>query len=135
MAKLRRSKSAIYAALHALKAHGFLDWLRRYEPTGREGRGPQLRQTSNAYRLSLPARALRLLGLQGRGAPLPDDVAQNLADRRQALDTAKASLPLGELAVLEVDDGPLGRALASLARHVQERESARPTESETKIFI
>ena len=135
MQKLHRSKSAIYDALHALKAHGFLDWLRRYEPTGREGRGPQLRQTSNAYRLSLPARALRLLGLQGRGMPLPDDVAQDLEVRRQELEGVKASLPLDELAILEVDDGPLARALAGLGRHVQERESASRSESQTKIFL
>ena len=135
MEKLRRSKSAIYAALHALKAHGFLDWLRRYEPTGREGRGPQLRQTSNAYRLSLPAQALRLLGIQGRGVPLPDDVAQVLEARRQELEAAKASLPLEELAALEVNDGPLGRALAGLARHVQERASASRSESQATIFL
>src|SRR3712207_7937706 len=82
MQKLRRSKSAIYDALHALKTHGFLDWLRRYEPTGREGRGPQVRQTSNAYRLSLPSRALRLLGFQGQPVPLPDDTAHAQEDRK-----------------------------------------------------
>ena len=62
MRKLRRSRDAVVRALAALRAHGFLDWLRRYEPTEREGRGPQVRQVSNAYRLSLPARAAQLLG-------------------------------------------------------------------------
>jgi hypothetical protein len=62
MRKLRRSKDAVVRALQALRAHGFLDWLRRYVPTGQEGRGPQVKQTSNAYRLSMPARAMRLLG-------------------------------------------------------------------------
>jgi hypothetical protein len=56
-------------ALQALRAHGFLDWLRRYVPTGQEGRGPQVKQTSNAYRLSMPARAMRLLGRLCRGHP------------------------------------------------------------------
>ena len=62
MRKLRRSRDAIHRALKALRQHGFLDWLRRYVPTGNEGRGVQVQQTSNAYRLSLPERARRLLG-------------------------------------------------------------------------
>uniref|UniRef100_UPI00158A74AF helix-turn-helix domain-containing protein n=1 Tax=Brucella pseudintermedia TaxID=370111 RepID=UPI00158A74AF len=41
MEKLRRSKSAVVAALAALRKHGFLVWRRRYEPTSNEGRGPQ----------------------------------------------------------------------------------------------
>lgn len=65
MVKLRRSRDAIVRALKALRSHGFLDWLRRYVPTGNEGRGPQVQQTSNAYRLSLPARARQFLGRFG----------------------------------------------------------------------
>ena len=135
MQKLHRSRSAIYDALHALKAHGFLDWLRRYEPTGREGRGPQLRQTSNAYRLALPARALRLLGRLLQAPPLPEDVSH--AQELQAAEIAahRASLPLDALPLFEVEDDRLGRLLASLGRAVQERESAKQTESQTKIFI
>jgi hypothetical protein len=132
MQKLHRSKSAIYDALHALKAHGFLDWLRRYEPTGREGRGPQLRQTSNAYRLSLPARALRCLGRLLQAPPLPEDVQH--AQELQASEKAahRASLPLDELPLFEVEDHRLGRLLASLGRSVQERESASRSESNAK---
>ena len=132
MEKLRRSKSAIYAALHALKAHGFLDWLRRYEPTGREGRGPQLRQTSNAYRLSLPARALRLLGRLLQAPPLPDDVQHARELHASEMAAHRASLPLDELPLFEVEDDRLGRLLASLGRSVQERESAKQTESQAK---
>ncbi|MBY5441862.1 hypothetical protein [Rhizobium leguminosarum] len=51
MGRLKRSRDAIVRALSALRAHGFLGWIRRYVPTGNEGRGPQVRQTSNAYRL------------------------------------------------------------------------------------
>ncbi|HRM75333.1 MAG TPA: helix-turn-helix domain-containing protein, partial [Paracoccus sp. (in: a-proteobacteria)] len=39
MRMLRRSRDAIVRALKALRSHGFLDWLRRYVPTGNEGRG------------------------------------------------------------------------------------------------
>lgn len=65
--QLRRSRDAVARALAALKAHGFLDWLRRTAPTGAK-RGPQIRQASNAYRLEMPPRAARLLPVM----PLPD---------------------------------------------------------------
>src|SRR4051794_13717862 len=63
--KLRRSRDAIVRGLAALRQHGFLDWLRRFEPTENGGRGPQVRQVSNAYRLSLPPAAARMLGRYG----------------------------------------------------------------------
>lgn len=134
MDRLKRSRDAVVRALQALRDHGFLDWLRRYEPTGREGCGPQVRQMSNAYRLVLPPRAARLLGIQGEAVPLPDDLVQELQSRRQELAALKAALPLSELATLEVDDGPLGRLLAELGRLVQERESGRQTESQAKAL-
>jgi hypothetical protein len=132
MRRLRRSRDAVVRALQALRAHGFLDWLRRYEPTGREGRGPQVRQTSNAYRLSLPARALRLLGRLMQAPPVPDDVleAQKLHTSERA--TYRASLLLEELPGLEIEDDRLGRLLAELGRSVRERESARRSESQAR---
>ena len=132
--KLRRSKDAVVRALAALRAHGFADWIRRFETVDREGPGPRIRQTSNAYQLSLPARAARLLGVQGQPAPLPDDLAQDRENRRQELAAMKATLSLDQLAVLEVDNEPLGQALAQLGRLVQERESASRSESKSKIF-
>ncbi|TNC61191.1 helix-turn-helix domain-containing protein [Rubellimicrobium roseum] len=134
MRTLRRSRDAVVRALAALRAHGFLDWLRRYVPTGREGRGPQLRQTSNAYRLSLPARALRLLGTQGQPVPLPDDVLHAQAARQQEQETHRSSLSLDALAVIEVDDTQLGQLLAQLGRRVQERESAKRSESRSTLL-
>lgn len=109
-----------------------LDWLRRYEPTGREGRGPQLRQTSNAYRLSLPARALRLLGHLMQAPPLPDDIRHARELHASEIAAHRASLPLDELPLFEVEDDRLGRLLADLGRAVQERESARRSESQAK---
>ena len=134
MQKLRRSKDAIVRALQALRTHGFLDWLRRYVPTGREGRGPQVKQTSNAYRLSLPARAMRLLGRLAERPPVPDDVSHAQEARTTEMDLHRASLPLGEFARFEVDDNPLAQALASLGRLVQERESAKQTELMAKMI-
>lgn len=132
MKRLKRCRASVVRALAALRMHGFADWLRRFERVEREGPGPRVRQVSNAYRLSLPPRAARLVG---KVVPLPDDVAQVLGDRRQELEAFKASLSLDELALVEVEDGPLGQALAQLGRRVSECESARQTESQAKNFI
>lgn len=132
MKRLKRCRAAVVRALAALRMHGFTDWLRRFERVEREGAGPRVRQVSNAYRLALPLRAARLLG---GAVPLPDDVAQELEERRQELEVRKASLSLDELALVEVEDGRLGQALAQLGRRVQECESARQTESQAKHFI
>ena len=132
MRTLRRSRDAVVRALQALRTHGFLDWLRRYEPTGREGRGPQVKQASNAYRMSVPARALRLLGRLMQAPPLPDDVSHAQEERRAETEAHKASLALDELPLFEVEDNALGQVLASLGSAVQERESARQSESQAQ---
>ncbi|WP_079212747.1 hypothetical protein [Brucella pituitosa] len=77
--KLKRSKAAVVAALAALRQYGFLDWRRRYEPTGIEGCGPHVKQATNAYRL-IPEMAARILKrLQDAFAytPRPEDNQQS----------------------------------------------------------
>lgn len=124
-AKLKRCRAAIVAALKALRAHGFLERLRRFEATGCEGKGPQIKQASNAYRMSLPTRAARML----RGSPpLPDDEVQRLADFQGERDALEAAMSLEELGRFKVEDDALGRLLADLGRRVQERESAERSE-------
>jgi len=135
MGKVRRSRDAVVRALKALRAHGFLDWLRRYEPTGNEGRGPQVQQASNAYRLSLPEKALRLLGRLGKSPPPPDDHVAAQAARAADLDAYRKALPLDELALFEAGDNPLGQALARLARSMKQRESAKRTESPSHLYL
>ena len=115
--------------------HGFLDWLRRYEPTGREGSGPQVQQASNAYRLSLPEKALRLLGRFGKAPPPPDDHVAAQAARAAELDAYRKALPLDELALFGAGDAALGRALAALGKSLQERESAKQTESPSHLSL
>lgn len=131
MEKLRRSRDAIVRALKALRQHGFLDWLRRYVATGND-HGPQVQQTSNAYRLSLPQRALRLLGALGRPSPLPDDFQHTREARAAELDAYKRSLDLDELPLFDGEaDDPLTQALIRLGKSIKERESAKRTESLT----
>ena len=135
-ARLRRSRSAVVQALAALRRHGFLDWLRRYEPTGvTEGRGPRVRQVSNAYRLLLPPRAAQLLGHWGEAPPLPDDVAHARETREAELRAHRDALPLDELARFEIESSPLARTLAELGCRVQERESARRSESQSEEIL
>ncbi|RMC62512.1 helix-turn-helix domain-containing protein [Sinorhizobium meliloti] len=135
MLRLRRSRDAIVRALKSLRTHGFLDWLRRYEPTGNQGRGPQVQQASNAYRLSLPERAKRFLGRLGMAPPLPEDHAQALAERQAAIEEHRASLMLDDRALFDVGDNPLGQALARLGKSIKQRESARQTESPSGSII
>ena len=135
MGKVRRSRDAVVRALKALRAHGFLDWLRRYEPTGNEGRGPQVQQASNAYRLSLPEKALRLLGRFGKAPPPPDDHSHAQEVRAAELNAYRKALPLDERGLFEAGDTPLGRALAALGKSVMKRESAKQTESPSGLSL
>ena len=126
MRTLRRSKDAVHQALLALRAHGFLDWLRRHERVEvvEDAPGPRVRQVSNAYRLSLPARAAQLLRHVLSGpVPLPDDEAQAREDRAAWLKEHKAALPLSELPLAEVEDDRLARVLGELGRAMEERAS------------
>jgi len=127
MNKLKRSKDAVVRALAALREHGFLDWLRRHETIELvEGPGPRVRQVSNAYRLSLPARAARLLGHILSAPPLPDDVVHERAERAAWVAEHKASLPLAELPLVEVEDDRLARVLGELGRAVEARAHRQP---------
>lgn len=133
MTKLRRSRDAIVRALKALRQHGFLDWIRRYVPTGNEGRGPQVKQTSNAYRLLLPRAAKRLLGRYGKEVPVSADLAHQEAETAAELVRYKKMLSLSEFAHLECENDDLAAALGRLGEAVQ-RESVQRTESKSKIY-
>ncbi len=49
-----RSRAAVVKAMERLRNHSFLVRVRRTEPLDRSGAGPQVRQITNAYGLSLP---------------------------------------------------------------------------------
>ena len=135
MDRLGRSRDTIVRALKNLRAHGFIDWLRRYEPTGNEGRGPQVQQTSNAYRLSLPEKARQFLGRFAKAPPLPDDHSAAQEARAAEVDAYRKALPLDELALSETGDTALGRALAALGKAIQKRESDNQTESPSNLYL
>ena len=135
MDRLGRSRDTIVRALKNLRAHGFIDWLRRYEPTGNEGRGPQVQQTSNAYRLSLPEKARQFLGRFGKAPPPPADHGQDQQAWSEAIDAYKTTLPLDERTQLDTGDSPLGKALVMLAKSVMKRESDNQTESQSSPIL
>ena len=120
--RLKRSRAAVVRALKALRFAGFLDWIRRYEATGQAGRGVQVKQISNAYRLSLPEVAGRLMGLFGRPAPVSSDLAFSSAERAQ------------QIKVWTFEDSPLGAAFAAWERVVGKRESANRSESAIRFL-
>ncbi|BBF70170.1 hypothetical protein [Sphingomonas bisphenolicum] len=60
------SKNAVVDALHRLKEHGFLDWVRRSEKTTKVGEaGPQRQQATNAYHFDI-GRLGKALGDAGK---------------------------------------------------------------------
>ncbi|MDQ2762891.1 MAG: replication protein A [Pseudomonadota bacterium] len=125
--RIGRSIAAVADALKRLKAHGFIDWLRRYVTTGNAGmRGPQVKQTSNAYRLMIPAQVEH-----GMTVPLPEDDSDR---RKAAIEEGRAMiarLPLDEQPAQLVDDPGLAAILARLGWSIisQERDSDRQNES------
>jgi hypothetical protein len=132
--KLCRSRDAVVRALKALRDHGFIDWLRRFEPAPSEGRGPQVRQVSNAYRLSAPKRALALLGRWAGRPAAPDDDHVAREDRTAMEMEHVKTLDLAELAAFKIEDSDLSRALAMMGRAIDLRESAKRTEYQSTYF-
>lgn len=135
MARLGRSRDTIVRALKNLRAHGFIDWLRRYEPTGNEGRGPQVQQASNAYRLSLPEKARQFLGRLGKAPPPPVDHGQDQRAWSEQIDAYRQALPLDERTQLDVGDTPFGAALVGMAKALMKRESDNQTESPSNSIL
>jgi hypothetical protein len=117
--KLRRSKGAVVAALRRLKEHGFLDWVRRSEPTDCEGAGPQVRQITNAYAFSLPRCATTWVQKKLGNGPPPDcELARAAADKIE-LAAMIDTLPLPEQMRVSVVDDELAERLAKLAEALE----------------
>jgi hypothetical protein len=125
MSKLQRSRAAICAALARLKEHGFIEWMRRTEPTGNEGWGPQVRQISNAYRLCVPKVAKKVVDfITSKKRPLPDDDAHR-REQEVVEDTAMLeSLPIEERMVAIVGQNELAETLARIGRLIDDNASS-----------
>lgn len=119
--RLSRAKSAVHDALARLREHGFLDWIRRFEPLpDPDPFGPQVKQVSNAYGLTLPKIAADMVKrLMGR-SPLPADEVTRRKEEEERTAAMLASLGAEELARVLHGDTPLGQALARLGRGVDQ---------------
>jgi hypothetical protein len=115
-------RATVARALATLEAAGLLLRQRRFKRVEGEGPGPRWEQTSNCYRLTLPARIMGLLPRWLRPASIPDDVIQREVDRGEELARMHASLSCRELARVTVG-GALGDVLARLGLQIDKRES------------
>jgi hypothetical protein len=138
MRRVKRSKDAVVRALANLRTHGFLDWLRRWEATGDREGGPAVKQATNAYRLSLPPAAEKLLGHLASPPPAPEDIEHARAALMAAAIAMVDGLPLDEQPAAAGVTGPLAAALSRLGRammrkdsHGLECESAERSESQS----
>ena len=115
--RLKRSASAIHDALGRLRDAGFLEWIRRFEPLeDPDPFGPQVRQVTNAYKLTLPQVAADMVRrLMGR-APLPADEVTRRKEEEERTAAMLASLSAEELARFRLGDSALGDALAAFGR-------------------
>lgn len=119
-------RATVARGIAALEAAGFLQRRRRFRRTG-EGR---YAQTSNAYRLAMPAprTAARAPNLRTTPAPVPDDVAQAEAERAAATRAMGDAAPARDLARL-IANGPLGQALARLGARIDAASQGAARES------
>jgi len=129
-------RATVARALHILERIGFLVRQRRFKRVEGDGPGPRYAQTSNVYRAFLPDIVLRYLPRWMRPAPLPDDVVQREAERREEMALMRAALdPQARRKAAEA--GALAKILARLEAVIDrnERESQNHPQPLTKSFI
>jgi hypothetical protein len=111
-AAIKRSRAAVVDAMRRLREHGFLNWVRRTEPTDNAGAGPQVRQITNAYFFGeLPKFAAAWVKKVTGAAPVPDDVAQAAADEKVAVEDMLAKASTDEFVDYVCDDPQLADLL------------------------
>jgi len=114
-------RATIARALHILEDIGFLVRQRRFKRIDADGPGPRYRQTSNAYRPTLPQRVLGFMPRWMRPAPLPDDAVQHESERASEVAAMVAGLSCRDMAAATVG-GQLGKMLAKLGASIDLRE-------------
>jgi len=116
--RLKRSIDAISRGLKQLRAHGFLDWKRRFERSvDVNGRTISV-QTSNAYRIMVPKSAEKLFGLIFSPAPIPLDEEQRRAELEANRKRVLEQLNYGEQARFMFDNPALAKAMGQFGENV-----------------
>ncbi|WP_286864074.1 helix-turn-helix domain-containing protein [Sphingobium sp.] len=115
-------RRTVIRALALLTELGFVLAQRRFKRVEIDGVGPRYKQTSNAYRMLMPAWIEAHLPRWLRPAPLPADVVQQEAERIEQTAAMLSSLSRREYALATVD-GQLGKVLARLGSAIDAKES------------
>lgn len=127
-AKTKLARGTVVRALKRLKEAGFLDWIRRTEPVENAGAaGPQVKQATNAYWFDLKGKASSLVYrlLRKRRSPPPDDALARVDQDRAATEAMLAKASAENAARFRLGDSPLGDALASLGRSIDQGASSK----------
>jgi hypothetical protein len=135
---LSRSRDSVSKAIRALELHGFITKQRRFVETEISGKGPQVRQITNAYSLGLPAAVAKAFTWLREHLPLPDDFTHARTVAERELKAYERSLEPDEYARHIVEDEGLAASLAALGKAImakRQRESGKQTESYNPLFI
>jgi DNA-binding transcriptional ArsR family regulator len=116
------SRPTVHRALKSLEAAGLLARLRRYVQIEDETIGARSEQTSNAYRLELPAIVRDLIERRFRPAPMPDDEAQRQRDRLSDHATMLSGLSKADYIRATTTDAGLAKTLISLLEGIEKRD-------------
>lgn len=122
--ELKRSRAAVVAALSRLREHGFVDWIRRAESISNKGPGPQVRQITNAYWLTLPPCAEEKINKCLGEAPPPDCELDRAARSLTELQGMLEQLSWDEEVALQTEDPELTRLLLSFGDAVSRKSAS-----------
>jgi len=116
------SRSTVHRALEALEEIGLLARLRRYVQTKDKKVGARSEQTSNAYRLELPAILRDLIERRFRPAPMPEDEAQRQHERLADHADMLSKLSKADYLRATHSDPETARALIRLLEGIEKRD-------------
>jgi hypothetical protein len=125
--RIKRSRSAVIEGLAQLQAAGFLDRQRRVEPVDNpDPFGPQVKQATNAYKLTLPKAAADLVRRLMRRPTEAQRAAAEERDREARTATALSEFETAELVAQAIAGGTsIGVHLRSLGA-THDRMNASP---------
>ena len=109
-----RTVSAVHAAIKRLDENGFLNYIRRIIEVPSHEKEPQIKQTSNAYKLCMP-KALRVLKSKFKQETSCDQIMHKIFYNNQIKDYLN-QLSCAEIAFAFGDDEKLSQALARIGR-------------------
>jgi biotin operon repressor len=138
-ARTSRSRNSVWRAIGLLEALGFICRQRRFKRIQADGPGPRYEQTSNVYRLELPAFAEKLLPFWQRPAPKPDDQIQREEDRILEQAEMLSRLPCRDQAreihvLSDAKDKGLLAVLERLGRAVDEASERESQEKTAPLY-